>query len=133
MTWNPEKYLSYANIRFRAAMDLLERIPHGDFKLIYDLGSGTGHITQILQERWPEARVIGLDNSNEMLSHSRAEFPKLEWLFADIHSWGATERPDLLFTNAALQWVPGHQTLMPRLLGELSAGGWLDSNASPYR
>jgi trans-aconitate 2-methyltransferase len=125
MAWNPEKYLSFANIRFRAAMDLIERIPHAAFKRIYDLGSGTGHVTNILQERWPTARVTATDNSPEMLTHFHAEFPKLECLSADIRSWRASEAPDLIFSNAALQWVPGHETLFAGLLGQLNPGGWL--------
>ena len=125
MTWNPEKYLSFVNIRFRAAMDLIERIPHTDFKLIYDLGSGPGHVTQILQERWQAARVIGVDNSAEMLSHARREYPKVEWLPANIESWRAQGPPGLIFSNAALHWVPDHEQLFPKLLNQLHPGGWL--------
>lgn len=125
MTWNPDKYLSFATIRFRAAMDLIERIPHADFKLIYDLGSGPGHVTQILKERWPSAQVIGVDNSAEMLSHARREYPKFEWLSADIESWRAPAPPGLIFSNAALHWVPDHEKLFPGLLNQLQPEGWL--------
>jgi trans-aconitate 2-methyltransferase len=125
LAWNPEKYLSFANIRFRAAVDLMERIPHANFRFICDLGSGTGHVTHILQERWPEARVLGVDNSPEMLAHARHEFPDLEWLSADVGSWKAPGSPDLIFSNAALHWVPDHEHLFPRILGQLQPGGWL--------
>ena len=114
--WNPETYLKYAGIRFRAALDLIERIPLEHCERIFDLGCGTGHLTQALQERWPEARVTGVDSSAEMLSHARAEFPKLDFVQADIRSWRADSPPDLVFSNATFQWLAGHEQLLPSLL-----------------
>ena len=115
--WNPETYLKYANVRFRAAMDLIERIPLERCERVYDLGCGTGHLTQALQERWPEARVTGVDSSAEMLAHARGEFPKIEWVQADITSWRADAPADLLFSNATFQWVPDHEHLVASLDG----------------
>lgn len=123
--WNPETYLKYANIRFRAAMDLIERIPLEACRRIYDLGCGTGHLTHALQERWPEAHVTGIDSSAEMLARARTEFPELEWMQADVADWRPEAPADLLFSNAALQWVPDHQHLFPKLMAQLNAGGCL--------
>ncbi|MGA8074389.1 MAG: methyltransferase domain-containing protein [Candidatus Acidiferrales bacterium] len=122
--WHPETYLKYANIRFRAALDLIERIPLGRCERAYDLGCGTGHLTQALQERWPEARITGVDSSAEMLSHARGEFPKIEWVQADLTSWRADAPADLLFSNATFQWVPDHEHLLPSLLGQVRKGGF---------
>ena len=121
--WHPETYLRYSNVRFRAAYDLIAHIPLERCERIYDLGCGTGHLTQALQERWPEARITGIDSSKEMLAHARGEFPKLDWLEGDISSWRPAAPADLLFSNAALQWVPGHERLLPALLGCVRAGG----------
>jgi trans-aconitate 2-methyltransferase len=123
--WHPETYLKYANVRFRAAMDLIERIPLERCERAYDLGCGTGHLTQALQERWPAARISGIDSSAEMLAHARGEFPKLDWLEADISTWRPAAPADLLFSNAALQWVPDHEHLLPTLLGYVRPGGIL--------
>ncbi len=123
--WNPETYLKYAGIRFRAALDLIEHIPLQHCERIFDLGCGTGHLTQALQERWPEARVTGVDSSEEMLSSARAEFPKLDCVQADIRSWRADSPPDLLFSNATFQWLPGHEQLFPSLLAQARPGGVL--------
>lgn len=125
--WNPETYLQYANIRFRPALDLMERIPLERCERIYDLGCGTGHLTRALQERWPEARVTGVDSSAEMLAHARGEFPGMEWVEADVTEWRADAGApaDLLFSNATFQWVPGHERLFPRLMEEVRQGGFL--------
>ncbi len=124
-TWNPQTYLKYAAERFRPAMDLLQRIPLTRCGRAYDLGCGTGHLTHLLHERWLDAKVTGIDNSPEMLAHARSEFPDLDWIEADIGSWRAPAPADLIFSNAALQWVPNHSILLPDLLQQVRGGGCL--------
>jgi trans-aconitate 2-methyltransferase len=124
-TWEPQTYLRYAEIRFRAGLDLLARIPKSEYPTIYDLGSGTGHLTRILADTFPNSRVIGVDSSPEMLAEARREFPTIEWQQADISKWQPSAAPALLYTNAALQWVPDHEVLLPALLDRLLPGGIL--------
>ena len=124
-TWEPQTYLRYADIRFRAGLDLIARIPRLPYSTVYDLGSGTGHLTHILAGTFSAAKVIGLDSSPEMLAEARHEFPDLDWQQTDIGSWSPLTVPDLIYTNAALQWVPEHETLLPSLLNKLRPGGVL--------
>ena len=124
-TWEPQIYLRYADIRFRAGLDLLARIPKLAYRQIYDLGSGTGHLTRILADTFPDSEVTGLDSSAEMLAEARREFPAISWQHADIGSWNPPSPPDLIYSNAALQWVPDHETLLPSLLNKLRPGGVL--------
>jgi len=125
ITWEPQTYLRYADIRFRAGIDLIARIPKLDYPVIYDLGCGTGHLTSILADTFPHSKVTGIDSSLEMLSEARRGFPTLEWQQADITSWHPPTPPHLIYTNAALQWVPAHETLLPSLLSKLLSGGVL--------
>ncbi|HYL10989.1 MAG TPA: methyltransferase domain-containing protein [Candidatus Acidoferrales bacterium] len=124
-TWEPHTYLQFAEVRFRAGLDLLEHIPPGEYRQIYDLGCGTGHLTKIVAERFPGASVTGIDSSPEMLAEARREFPEISWVQADIAAWRPSASADLLFTNAALQWVPSHETLFPSLLEMIGPGGVL--------
>jgi len=124
-TWEPQTYLRYADIRFRAGLDLIARIPKLEYHTIYDLGCGTGHVTRILADTFPNSKVVGVDSSPEMLAAARREFPRLDWQQGDINSWHPAAAPDLIYTNAALQWVPGHETLLPSLLNKLRPGGVL--------
>jgi trans-aconitate 2-methyltransferase len=124
-TWEPQTYLRYADIRFRAGLDLIARIPKLAYSTIYDLGSGTGHLTRILADTFSSSKVVGIDSSPEMLAEARREFPALQWQQADIGSWSPTAPPDLIYTNAALQWVPDHEILLPSLLNKLRPGGVL--------
>ena len=124
-TWEPQTYLRYADIRFRAGLDLMARVPKLGYETIYDLGCGTGHLTSILADTFPTSKVVGVDSSPEMLAEARREFPTLDWQQGDITSWRPGAPPDLIYTNAALQWVPAHETLLPALLNQLRPGGVL--------
>lgn len=123
--WDPNQYLKFADHRLRPALELLDRIPLVEPQVIYDIGCGTGQITRLIAERWPTAKVYGLDNSPEMLAKASAEQSKVEWIEADIQHWSPSEAPDLIYSNATLQWVTDHQDLFPRLATSLQAGGCL--------
>jgi trans-aconitate 2-methyltransferase len=125
MAWNPGQYLRFSDDRLRPALDLLGRIPLDSPRLVYDLGCGTGNVTRAIAKRWDSARVVGLDNSLEMLARAQAEPGTVEWVHADIESWRPAEAPDLIFSNATLHWVEGHDELLPRLIGYLGSGGCL--------
>jgi trans-aconitate 2-methyltransferase len=115
----------FADHRLRPALELLDRVSLKSPKLIYDLGCGTGNVTRIMAERWPEATVYGLDNSPEMLEKAASEPGPVQWIEADLRNWSPAEPPDLIYSNATLHWVEGHRDLFPRLAGFLTAGGCL--------
>lgn len=129
MTWDPGQYAQFADARARPFVDLLARVGAEDPRVVVDLGCGDGPRTLSLAERWPRARVVGIDLSREMLA-SAAEADtrgRVEWVRADLTDWdpgtlGST--PDVVVTNATLQWVPGHLDLIRRVVTALTAGGW---------
>ena len=123
MSWNPDLYLSFGDHRLRPALDLMARIPLAAPRRIVDLGCGPGNVTRFLAERWPEAAVTGIDNAPEMLARARKDYPALAWAEGDIAAWRAEPPVDLLFTNAALQWLDDHAALYPRLLSQVAPGG----------
>jgi trans-aconitate 2-methyltransferase len=95
--------------------------------LIADLGCGPGNLTRTLTERWPAARVVGVDNSSEMLQQAQPlSVPgRLEFVLADIASWSSEKPLDLIVSNAALQWVGDHQALLTWFANMLAPGGTL--------
>ena len=125
MTWNPDRYLQFADERLRPAVDLLGRIPLDAPGQIVDLGCGAGNVTRLLGARWPEARITGLDSSPEMLDRARSALPEIRFELAGVEHWSPEEPLDLLFSNAALHWVEDHESLFPRLLDQLAPGGVL--------
>lgn len=123
--WDPGQYLKFADHRLRPALELLSRINLAAPQTIYDLGCGAGNITRMIAERWPSAAVYGVDNSAEMLEQAAAAPGPVRWRRADIEGWEPEAPPDLIFSNATLQWLTGHRDLFPRLLGYLRPGGVL--------
>ncbi len=123
--WNPDQYARYRSHRARPFFELLAQVDLEQPRTIVDLGCGTGELTATLAERWPHARVVGIDASAEMLEKAaRIEFhPRLSFQHGTIESWTPDAPVDLLVSNAALQWVPEHTTLIPRLAGFVADGG----------
>lgn len=124
-TWDPDRYLTYADERGRPFLDLLNRIGADAPATVVDLGCGPGNLTALLAARWPEARVSGLDSSPEMVAAARRDVPDLDFAVADLRDWRPAEPVDVLLSNATLQWVPGHLDLLPRLVEAVRPGGWL--------
>ena len=123
--WDPGQYQRFSDHRLRPAIELLARVPLADASLVYDLGCGSGTVTRMLAGRFAGARVIGLDNSSEMLAKASEGPNRIEWIRADIADWEPERAPELIYSNAALHWIDGHATLFPRLFGFVAPGGCL--------
>ncbi|KRV48846.1 trans-aconitate methyltransferase [Wenjunlia vitaminophila] len=133
-TWDPGQYLRHAGNRSRPFYDLVARIPPlpgGDTPRVTDLGCGPGNLTASLLDRWPAARITGVDSSAEMLTAAEhlagptARSGSLHLTQADIATWTPDAPHDLILSNAALQWVPDHWTLFPAWVAGLRPGGVL--------
>jgi len=124
-SWNPSEYMRFGDERTRPSVDLAARIAVEAPARVIDLGCGPGNSTRVLSARWPQAHVIGLDSSSDMIDAARADEPDCEWVHAGIEGWSADEPFDVVFSNAALQWLPDHGLLVERLLGSVADGGAL--------
>jgi trans-aconitate 2-methyltransferase len=123
MTWDPALYLRFADQRLRPALDLLARIDLDLPDHVVDLGCGAGNVTVRLQQRWPAADILGVDNSPAMLAKARATDPQIRWEHGELATWTPEQPPDLLYSNAALQWADAHAELFPRLAKSVAPGG----------
>jgi trans-aconitate 2-methyltransferase len=124
-SWSDAQYLKFGDERTRAARELLARVPLSAAERVVDLGCGPGNSTALLQARWPDAHVVGVDNSPEMLRRARADWPKMEWVEGDVATWRPAASVDVLFANAVLHWLPDHATLFPTLFEWVRPGGAL--------
>lgn len=123
--WSAADYLRFEDERTRPAADLLARVPLAAPRRIVDLGCGPGNSTELLASRYPTVEIEGVDSSSDMIATASTRLPRLHFSLADIASWTAAKPADLLFANAALQWLPDHETLLPRLMEQLASGGAL--------
>jgi trans-aconitate 2-methyltransferase len=124
-SWDPDRYLVFADERGRPFVDLVGRIRAEAPSTVVDLGCGAGNLTVLLAERWPQAHVVGLDSSSAMVDAAPVD-AGVEFVVGDVNDWSAPARSvDVIVSNALLQWVPGHLDLLPGLVGALRPGGWL--------
>jgi trans-aconitate 2-methyltransferase len=143
--WDPAQYLRFADERSRPFFDLLGRVGAEHPRLVADLGCGPGQLTLALASRWPDAQVVGIDSSAEMIERASALLRdsgkgrdgrdgrdglagtagRVSFALGDVERWQPDPPPDVIVSNAVLQWVPGQLDLLPRWAAALPAGGWL--------
>jgi trans-aconitate 2-methyltransferase len=131
--WDAKAYQQFSGLRQRPVNELLDRVDLKYPKCIYDLGCGTGIATQQLAKRWPRARLMGVDSSEQMLAEARRLPIKALWKQSDLLDWQPEQPADLLFAAAVLHFVNGHEQLLPRLLGQLNPGGCLAAHMPDWR
>jgi trans-aconitate 2-methyltransferase len=125
MSWSAAQYVKFEEERTRPVRDLVARIPNAAVASAVDIGCGPGNSTEVLLERYPQAQIVGVDSAPEMIEAARKRLPGVAFEIANIRQWRAGQPLDVILANAALQWIPGHETLMPALIGRLSPGGVL--------
>jgi len=124
--WDPESYSRFSDLRLRPALDLLARVPSlPERGKVVDLGCGNGAVAEALSNRFPKRKLVGVDRSEAMLKRAAATGAYRRCDMADISSWQPNKPPALIFSNAALHWLPDHATLLPRLVRALRPGGVL--------
>ena len=128
--WNPEQYEKFIKDRTQPAIDLANRLEVREPERVLDLGCGTGNSTRILKDMFPDAMVIGADNSDEMLAKAKKTHPDIEFINLDAGGdlsevKDMDERFGIVFSNACIQWIPNHEILLPKLMSLLRQGGVL--------
>ena len=126
--WDPRQYAVFSGHRGRPFADLLAQVDAATPRLVVDLGCGPGELTLGLAQRWPDARIVGVDSSPDMLARAREldTDGRVEWVETTAEDWDPTDLGapvDVLVTNATLQWVPGHLRLIPSWVESLAPGG----------
>jgi trans-aconitate 2-methyltransferase len=136
--WDPEQYLRFAGERASPFFDLVAAISHPNPAMVVDLGCGPGGLTATLAVRWPDARIVGIDESAEMIARARRHTiaGRLTFHEADVSSWQEAQPVDVILSNACFHWVPDHAMLLDRLTSLLAPGGVLafqvpDNSAEP--
>lgn len=129
--WNPQQYAKFMKERTLPAIDLVSRLTVKNPKKILDLGCGPGNSTQVLKDKYPFAHIIGADKSPSMIEQARTEHPDLEFVLFDAAGDFSSIGSDfsIVFSNACIQWIPDHKSLIPKLMGLLEKGGMLAAQA----
>jgi len=121
--WDPARYAAFGDERSRPFHELVAQVGLEAPRRVVDLGCGPGTLTATLAARWPSASVVGIDSSAEMLA-SAPTGPGLAFELGSIEDWTPGPTDDVVVTNAALQWVPSHVSLLPQWLDAMPSGSW---------
>jgi Trans-aconitate methyltransferase len=121
--WNPGKYLDFKNERTLPSIDLVEKIDIKDPKNIIDIGCGPGNSTQVLVKKYPDSVITGLDSSETMIEKARNDYPKQTWILEKAENISNDTKYSIVFSNAALQWMDNHETLIPNLWNLVDKNG----------
>ena len=125
-TWNPSQYERFRAEREQPFHDLVALITKRPAGSVVDLGCGTGVLTADLHRELQATETLGVDSSDAMLERARAlESDGVRFTSGDIGEWHPDAPFDVVFSNAALQWVGDHPTLFARLSAMLTPGGEL--------
>lgn len=123
--WDPDQYERFKAERTRPFWDLVALIQPCPGGRIVDLGCGTGELTRALHLELGASETVGIDSSPMMLERSQPfAGDGVRFEEGDIATWEPGSQ-DIVFSNAALHWVPDHRRLLPRLTRALPAGGQL--------
>ena len=122
-SWDPSLYARFERERTQPAVDLVNRISHLRPRSVVDVGCGPGNSTAVLRSAFPDAEILGIDTSPEMIARARAGLPDAE--FETMDAWDLPKGFDLIFSNACIQWIDGQERLIPSMMDCLNPGGTL--------
>lgn len=130
MSWDSKQYLKFQKERTQPSIDLADRLTVQSPERIIDIGCGPGNSTAVLKKRYPDAEVIGADNSENMISAAKEKYPDIDFLLCDASKelGNITGKFDIVFSNACIQWVPDHPKLLREMLSLLKEGGSFSAN-----
>src|SRR4030042_1222870 len=121
--WNPELYLKFGKERIQPTIDMVSRIDVENPRQIIDVGCGPGNSTQVLVQRWPRAKVTGVDNSPAMIEKARKDYPNQNWKIVDAEKDAINGKFDIMFSTSPMQWIPDHEALLTRFYTLLADKG----------
>ncbi|MCD7889454.1 MAG: methyltransferase domain-containing protein [Oscillospiraceae bacterium] len=121
--WSSDQYLKFKAQRTQPAIDLAKRIEDRNPRTVLDIGCGPGNSTTVLKAVFPDARIFGIDTSQDMIDKAKRAYPDIDFDLGDARE--IADKYDLLFSNACLQWIPNHKELIPYLMSKLNDGGAL--------
>ena len=118
-------YDLYSDIQTLCASRLIEKLDSSTFEKILDIGCGTGHLTRLLGDRFPLARIRAVDISGEMIGVARNKLSeeKIGFSIVDGELLEITEELDLITSNAAFQWFENLEGALARYAKALNTDG----------
>lgn len=125
--WDSKQYLKFEQERTQPAIDLVNRIEYENPMKIIDIGCGPGNSTNVLAKKFPNASILGIDLSENMLEQAKKNYPQLDFKVGDVSKClgDLGNDFDIVFSNACIQWVPNHHEILKQMMNILKPQGIL--------
>ncbi|MEW6144349.1 MAG: malonyl-ACP O-methyltransferase BioC [Thermodesulfobacteriota bacterium] len=128
---NAGNYDLYAHVQKKMASTLMEFAGLANPaeidtpSAILDVGSGTGYLTELLLERFPDVRVTAVDIAPGMIDLAKRKFSgrRIKFICADAEEMILGEKYDLIASNASFQWFNDTQKTLEKLFSSLTDKG----------
>ena len=120
-SWDPERYDEDHSFVWRYAKKILQLLDPQPNERVLDLGCGTGHLTAEIAKAG--ASVVGIDQSSEMVSKAKSNYPDLDFEMADARCLPFKSDFDAVFSNAVLHWVRPPQKVVESVYTAAKPGG----------
>ncbi|MEE9369069.1 MAG: methyltransferase domain-containing protein [Pontiella sp.] len=121
-----DTYDRHARPQLTLAQSVLSMLPELYPEQILELGSGTGLLTRLLTERFPDVPIHAVDISEKMVEHSRAKFltdSNIKWIVDDAQTFWSGDRYPLIVSSSALHWVTDLRATCDNIFQSLEPGG----------
>ena len=124
-TWDSEKYLKFEKERTQPAIDLVRRVEGRNVSSALDVGCGPGNSSAVIKSVFPEADILGIDFSADMIERAKKDYTDItfEQWDADVFTEKSGQKFDLIFSNACLQWLPDQFKTIKNLYKLLNENG----------
>ncbi|MDP3397343.1 MAG: methyltransferase domain-containing protein [Methanoregula sp.] len=127
-TWNAADYNKSSPAQQLWAQELIEKLGLSHNSRVLDIGCGDGKVTAEIASRIPKGRVLGVDNSPEMIRFANEHFPpdkyqNLSFMQADAKALPFSDEFDVVFSNAALHWILDHRPVLAGIARSLRPEG----------
>jgi trans-aconitate 2-methyltransferase len=126
--WNPEDYRNSSPAQKAWAEELVKKLALTGNERVLDIGCGDGRVTAAIARNLQGGRVVGIDNSPDMIRFAGDNFPgrlypNLSFRRIPAETLDYQEEFDVVFSNAALHWIPDQSPVLAGIERALVSGG----------
>jgi malonyl-CoA O-methyltransferase len=122
-----ETYDRHARPQLALAQSVVSMLPEMYPEQILEFGAGTGQLTRLLAERFPDVLIDAVDLAEKMVTHSRQRFqryPQIRWIVGDAQTYWSGDRYPLIVSSSALHWVSDLKATCENIFQSLEPGGY---------
>src|SRR4051794_35324449 len=123
--WDGAAYDRLSTPMERLGREVLDRLDLRGDEAVLDAGCGSGRLTELLIERVPDGRVIGVDASASMIEAARERLgPDADLRVADLVALNlGADTVDVVYSTATFHWIADHDALFASLRAPLRPRG----------